>query len=79
LLFSGAAFGLRTASFANPADTEFLYFIQRSDRISTDDPVGTRPGSFNFRNGVLPVRFRPARLPARLRRDIAHADTAEAI
>jgi len=43
LLFSGAAFGVRTASFANPADTEFLYFIQRPDRISTDDPVGTRP------------------------------------
>jgi len=45
---------------------EFLYFIQRSDRIFTGDTVERTYRSFNFRNDVLPVRFRPARLPTRL-------------
>ncbi|WP_322081829.1 hypothetical protein [Burkholderia sp. BCC1972] len=45
---------------------EFLYFIQRSDRIFTGDPVGRSPRFFNFRNDVLPVRFRRARLRTRL-------------
>jgi hypothetical protein len=47
---------------------EFLYFIQRPDRIFASDQGRHAHRFFNFRNDVLPARLQPtpvlARLPA---------------
>jgi hypothetical protein len=66
LIFSASKSGAQTASRANPAKQEFLYFIQRPDRICSDDPQQRTRRFFNFRNDVLPMRSRLAHLPARL-------------
>ncbi|WP_175031485.1 hypothetical protein [Burkholderia lata] len=66
LIFSASKSGAQTAPCANPAQQEFLYFIQRPARMCSDDPKQRMQRFFNFRNDVLPMRSRPAYLPARL-------------
>ncbi|MDW9230485.1 hypothetical protein C7S15_6655 [Burkholderia cepacia] len=66
MIFSAAEFGARITSCANPAQSEFPYFIQCPDRICSDDPRPCIQRFFNFGNDVLPMRSPRAHLPARL-------------
>ncbi|MBZ5792773.1 hypothetical protein K8353_21885 [Burkholderia contaminans] len=74
MIFSASEFGAQTASRANPAKPEFLYFIQRPDRICSDDPKPCTQRFFNFRNDVLPMRSRRRTCRQGFLRDIARAD-----
>ncbi|AZQ55205.1 hypothetical protein [Burkholderia cenocepacia] len=58
---------------------EFLYFIQRSDRIFTGDPVGARPALSISEMTCCRCDSGRRACGQGFRRDIAHADAAEAI